>query len=331
MNLKARLKKLQGLRRTVKRAKVYKEYFADATFMSRHLLDGGPDPEHEQYRIMILSHSLEKGLSYRNARVFGRSKAEDLMARLEKSSDSTQLSSAYSIGVEVLRSWTDFIKAREVDDVQAAAIRGRLDALFETSIPRDCGFRAGVATATHLDAASWETLPFEDFVRGRHSTRRFADVPVSDDDLQLCIELAMRSPSACNRQMVGLRVFDDPKSKELLYRTLHGTGGVDFDTCRLAVVTFDARSLDFYGERNQGYLNAGLFAMTLVYALQWKGIGSCLLQFGNTFAEERTLAEGLSLQPGERIAVGIAFGVPEPDGVVPASVRRDVSEVFSVR
>ncbi|QMT02583.1 nitroreductase family protein [Gordonia jinghuaiqii] len=314
----------------MKRAKVYKEYFADATFMSRHLLDGGPDPEHEQYKIMILSHSLEKGLSYRNARVFGRSKAEDLMARLEKSSPETRTSSAFSIGVEVLRSWTDFIKSRE-NDVQAASIRGRLDALIEVATPSDRGFRGGVATATQLDSSSWKELPFEDFVRGRHSTRRFTDLPVSDDDLQLCIELAMRSPSACNRQMVGLRVFDDPKSKELLYRTLHGTGGVDFDTCRLAVVTFDTRSLDFYGERNQGYLNAGLFAMTLVYALQWKGIGSCLLQFGNTFAEERALAEGLSLQPGERIAVGIAFGVPEPDGVVPASIRRDISEVFSVR
>lgn len=331
MNLKARLKQSQSLRRTVKRAKVYKEYFADATFMSRHLLDGGPDPEHEQYKIMILSHSLEKGLSYRNARVFGRSKAEDLMGRLEKSSSETRESSAFAIGVEVLRSWSDFIKSREGDDVHAASIRGRLDALVDMDTPWDCGFVAGVASANHLDSSSWKELPFEDFVRGRHSTRRFTDLPVSDDDLQLCIELAMRSPSACNRQMVGLRVFDDPQAKELLYRTLHGTGGIDFDTCRLAVVTFDARSLDFYGERNQGYLNAGLFAMTLVYALQWKGIGSCLLQFGNTFAEEKVLADGLSLQPGERIAVGIAFGVPEPDGVVPASIRRDVSEVFSVR
>ncbi|MEO9327001.1 nitroreductase family protein [Gordonia sp. B21] len=298
--------------------------------MSRHLLDGGPDPEHEQYRIMILSHSLEKGLSYRNARPFGRAKAADLLVFLEEASPETRVSSSYSIGIEVLRSWTEFMTSCGQDG-QASPIRGRLEALLEESSPWECDFRAGVATPSQLDAESWKTLAFDAFVRGRHSIRRFSNEPVSDDDLRLCIELAMRSPSACNRQMVGLRVFDDPTSKELLYRTLHGTGGVDFDTCRMAVVTFDARSLDFYGERNQGYLNAGLFAMTLVYAMQWKGIGSCLLQFGNTFAEERALATGLGLRPGERIAVGLAFGVPEPDGVVPASVRRDLSEVFSVR
>lgn len=125
-------------------------------------------------------------------------------------------------------------------------------------------------------------------------------------------------------------MIDDPEGKRVLYNTLHGTGGVDYENCRIGVVTYDSRSLEFYGERNQGYLNAGLFAMTLIYALHWKGVGACLLQFGNTTAEERNLVDRLGLAASERIAVGLSIGHLEASDTVPASVRRTVGEVLRV-
>jgi len=190
--------------------------------------------------------------------------------------------------------------------------------------------RCGVQLIENRDPCRWRSLPIDEFVASRHSTRRFAAAPVTDDEVSQCVRLAMRSPSACNRQMVRLRIAEDEEAKKLLYETLHGTGGIDYHTCRLGVITFDARSLDFCGERNQGYLNVGLFAMTLVYAFHWMGIGSCLLQFGNTFAEERMLVCRLGIPPTERIGVGIAFGHLESSDVVPASVRRKADEVVSV-
>lgn len=326
MSLKKKLKSVDSLRQFVKRIKIHREYFYDARFMSSHLLDGGRESSHEQYRIMLRVHSLEKGMAYRTPRSFGAAKAIALAHMLENASVETRTSTAYRMGESVLRAWQKFHTDREDRNSDAFETVNRFLVSAEEPDVESC--EAGVRTISERDPKAWATLPFDEFVSSRHSTRRYSGQEVADDLLDEAVHLAMLSPSACNRQMVRLHVIDDPAGKRLLYNTLHGTGGVDYDTCRMGLITYDSRSLEFYGERNQGYLNAGLFAMTLVYALHWKGVGACLLQFGNTAAEERALIRGLGIPEYERAAVGISFGHLESSDVVPASVRRGVVEVL---
>lgn len=326
MSLKENLKSVDPLRRLVKRIKIHREYMHDARFMSSHLLDGGRASSHEQYRIMLRVHSLEKGMVHRSPRSFGASKATALVHMLMNSSDETRVSTAYKMGASVLEAWRKFHEER--DDRNQPAYDLVRQFLSDAHSEPQQNPMAGVKAIYDRDPEAWTELPFDDFVASRHSTRRYSSAEVGDDVLDEAVALAMLSPSACNRQMVRLHVIDDPVGKRLLYDTLHGTGGVDYQNCRLGVVTYDSRSLEFYGERNQGYLNAGLFAMTLVYSLHWKGIGACLLQFGNTVAEERHLIEQLRIPNVERIAVGISFGVLEPSDIVPASARRAIDEVL---
>lgn len=330
MRVKDKLKSVDPLRRFVKRIKIHREYLYDAKFMSNHLLDGGRTSSHEQYRIMLRVHSLEKGMAHRSPRSFGASKAIALLHMLETSSEQTQESTAYRMGVSVLRAWHSFHTDR--DDRNQTAFE-QVEIFLDEAHRRDNGDRrseAGVRSISDRNPKAWIDYPFADFVAARHSTRRYSTEGVTDDLVDAAVALAMLSPSACNRQMVRLHIIDDPDRKKLLYKTLHGTGGVDYENCRIGVVTYDSRSLEFYGERNQGYLNSGLFAMTLVYALHWMGIGACLLQFGNTAAEERMLVQQLGLPEFERIAVGISLGHLESSDVVPASVRRTVAEVLRV-
>lgn len=328
MGITASLKRNDWLRGKVKRLKIYREYLMDARFMNTQLLDGGADLEHLSYRVMLRVHSLEKGLSYRNPRAFGPAKASELMRLLTTAPPEFRDTTAYRMGTQVLNSWVDFNRANSWGDTELTEIVQTFLATLQGNA--EIEEFAGVRRIDGRDRHQWSALPFDDFISSRHSTRRYDSTQsVTDDVLLECVQLAMRSPSACNRQMVRLRVAETPDQKRALYDTLHGTGGIDYDSCRLAVVTFDARSLEFYGERNQGFLNAGLFAMTLVYALHWRGVGSCLLQFGNTFSEERVLARQLGLPPSERIAVGLSFGVLESSDVVPSSVRLNVAEVLS--
>ncbi|WP_129975850.1 nitroreductase family protein [Rhodococcus sp. Q1] len=326
MSLKKKLKSVDSLRQFVKRIKIHREYFYDARFMSSHLLDGGRESSHEQYRIMLRVHSLEKGMAYRSPRSFGAAKAVALAQMLENASIETRMSTAHQMGKSVLRAWLEFHADRDDKNQDAYETIRRFLARAEEPDVEAC--EAGVRTISERDPKAWAKLPFDEFVASRHSTRRYSSEKVADEVLDEAVQLAMLSPSACNRQMVRLHVIDDPEGKRLLYDTLHGTGGVDYDTCQMGLITYDSRSLEFYGERNQGYLNAGLFAMTLVYALHWKGVGACLLQFGNTAAEERVLIRGLGIPEYERAAVGISFGHLEASDVVPASVRRGIVEVL---
>jgi len=333
VTLRSRLRGIPWLRRPIKRMKVVLEYAKDARFLNEHLLDGGTTPTHRQYKIRILIHSVEKGLSHRAPRQFGAAKIEALIELLEQTEGTTRNSTSFVMGVDVIRTWKEFHENHGWSDghvVQRANnfLREHGSGARQGSSPCEAGERRAGTIDVERTEVPWAAMPFADFLASRHSTRHYSDDGVNDDLISECVRLAQLSPSACNRQMVRLHVIYSEDRKRILFDTLHGTGGIDYDACRLAVVTFDASSLEFYGERNQGYLNAGLFAMTLVYAMHWRGIGSCLLQFGNTFAEERMLVRELGLPAAERIAVGIAFGVEIQRDRVPASVRLPVDEIL---
>ena len=124
-----------------------------------------------------------------------------------------------------------------------------------------------------------------------------------------------------------LEVADQAKASKLK-DALMGLGGFDKDAVTLFVVTFDLNAFTFYGERNQGYLNAGLVAMRFADALHFKGIGSCFLQWGNTGAEEAAISKLLNLKDSERIAVVLGAGYYPDCTVVPYSHRKEISEIF---
>ena len=82
------------------------------------------------------------------------------------------------------------------------------------------------------------------------------------------------------------------------------------------------------GERNQGWLNVGLFAMNFVNALHSRKIGSCFIQWANSNKEEATLKRQLGLNDSERIGVVVVAGAYPEEFDVPASRRKSISEVL---
>jgi len=327
--LKEVAKQVGPLRRLVRRLKVFKEYLLDAVFFQRHFMDAEQGEKSVEYEILLLVHSLEKGLARGSGRPFGRSKAtrlEELLRIAPDPSVGAVSPVALSMGRSVLEKWAVEQRRRgvmlpEVEDLHLRDLVTSSDAL---------GLReAGVQERVSIDRDVLQNAPYQVLVESRHTARRYSGEPVSREVVLSCVELALRSPSACNRQMVRFRVIEDPDLKRRLFDMLHGTGGVDFEEATFGVVSFEVAGLSFAGERNQGYLNVGLFALGLVYAFHSRGIGSCLVQFGNTVSEENELREWLHLGPSERVGVCIAFGYYAPSEMFPNSCRRDSAEVVS--
>lgn len=327
--MKDRLKRIAWLRRIVKRGRIVIEYLHDIRHLNRHMLDVSSDPARRQYEILLLVHSLEKGLSYRNPRAFGFEKARELARLLDALPTDERHSTAVRMALGALSAWLDFHDDRPDDSpTTVETVRGFLDEWEARGAQR---LPAGVIIPEAPSDAAFAAEAFAALASTRHSIRHYGPELVDDEAIARAVAVAKTSPSACNRQMVKLRVFDEPEQKRALYSTLLGTGGLDYETGRYGVVTYDASSLTYYGERNQGFLNAGLFTMTLVLAFHSQGIGTCLLQFSNSYAAERRLAKTLGLPPAERIAVGIGIGNPVATSPVPASVRKPTGEIFSVR
>lgn len=322
------LKRSTVLVTAVKRVKIHREYFFDAWFLSGQFIEGPRTPQRLDFRILLLVHSLEKGLSRVDMRVFGQSKVIELV-RLLRLAKVDALSSEFGgprMGLSVLSAWLERHDSLGWELAEADVVRSLLEERSGSST--GSAVPSGVRNVQFRGVGGWESVPLDDLMRSRHSARRYSNEPVSSHLIEKCVQLAMTTPTACNRQMVRLHVIHDREARRMLYDVLHGTGGVDFETANLGVITYDAASLTFYGERNQGYLNAGLFAMSLVLALHWQGVGACLLQFGNRYVEERRVARALGISPSERIAVALAFGNYLDEDSVPASARRSVREVL---
>jgi len=319
--IRTRLEDIAWLRLLVKRLKVWREYACDARHFCANFLDANDPGLGTEYEIRLIAHSIEKGLSHDDPRPFGLKKAHALVDALGRAERlGLTGNSAYSLGLGALAAW---MHSQRAIGVPAGELEFADGFLGRADLPH--ALPAGTLRVARDH--DWSELPLRDFLSARHSARRFTASPVPEQVVLDCVEMALTSPSACNRQLIHFFCVEEETARRRLYDTLHGTGGVDFEQAHLGVITYDVSSLGFYGERNQGYLNAGLFAMSLVLAFHWKGLGSCLLQVGNSYAQERALAEALGLPPNHRLAVAVAYGYPREEEVVPASVRKPPTEV----
>ena len=160
--------------------------------------------------------------------------------------------------------------------------------------------------------------------------REFSDKKISKDDIKYCVEAAIASPSACNRQMCKVYQVSSHENIELLSNVIMGLGGFEKKGINYFVFTYDIAAFSFYGERNQGYFNTGLFAMNFVNALHFKGIGSCFLQWANTAKEDEMVRKKLNIPNGERIVVVLAAGYYADETLCPCSYRKNVDEIYKL-
>lgn len=94
------------------------------------------------------------------------------------------------------------------------------------------------------------------------------------------------------------------------------------------VVTVDLRNWNTIGERNQGWVDGGMFAMTLALGLHAEGLGACMLNWSATMEEDRSMRRLLGLGETHVIITLIGFGHMVESFSVPVSRRRPIEQVL---
>ncbi|MDF2561856.1 MAG: hypothetical protein K0R99_3302 [Microbacterium sp.] len=174
------------------------------------------------------------------------------------------------------------------------------------------------------------TMPradLQEFFTTRHSVRNFdASRTVSRDLLEEAIDLASRTPSVCNRQSWRVYLATEPETTQRLLTHQNGNsgfGGVPV----VALITSDARLFAGVGERNQGWIDGGLFAMSFVWALHGLGLSSCMLNMSVRNDRADALRAAFGIPDHELIVMQIAIGYPAPGHRIARSPRRPRSEI----
>lgn len=161
----------------------------------------------------------------------------------------------------------------------------------------------------------------------RRSVRSFAQQPVPREKILQAVRSAQLAPSACNRQPWRLHIYDDRAVMKSLLALQNGNSGFGQQIPVLMAVCVDTRCFFDASERNEPYLDAGLFLMSLIYALQADGIASCCLNWCVEPSTDAELHKRGSIPPYEVVTTLFAVGYPAPDALVPRSVRRSATSV----
>lgn len=322
MKLKQLLKNSTFIRSTVKKVRIYKAFYKDAVFFAHNYVEGKDTKERLEYRLLFLIHNIEKGMSRKDKRPFGVEKIGLIINYLEKfKSNGYDLdASAYHMGKSILVQWLQLWKKMnwEIKPDMMAAV-AYIEAIEEVE-------KSGIQTINSYEVD--QQKEYSAVINGRHSIREFSSISLDEKDIMEAMALVSKSPSACNRQMCKAYHIKLKEHTEYLFSTLQGIPGFDRETTSFFIVTYDTNALFSSGERNQGYFNAGLFAMSIVNAFQYKGIGSCILQWGNNMTEENLAKNRLGIPQNERIATVIAAGYYPKETTIPMSTRKKVTEIY---
>ncbi|WP_291280310.1 polysaccharide pyruvyl transferase family protein [Galactobacter sp.] len=282
-------------------------------------------------RMIFHAHAIEKGLSRSNFRPgFGKIAVPGLAKEINawlaagRSTDDTFLISSAGVmrnylqrhqdlGVDVSHFWSLFgEQAQHV--INHAHLR-----------------EGGVLRATDVresDDVITQDRDFLDVMYGRRSVREYTDQPVSDAEIARAVEIAMQSPSVCNRQAARVHQFEDPALIKAVLDLQGGFSGYEMPP-RLLLVSSDLDAFLFATERNQAFVDGGLFMMSLLLGLTEVGLGSCSLNTAMGTKKEAAIRQLIDIPDHEVFISFIAVGHYDGDVLVPRSKRVEPGMVLT--
>lgn len=279
--------------------------------------------------LLFQYHKLEKGLCMPGApRFFGYDPATATMDILDRwrLADYPVESRIYRGALATLHAYRKRLEATPPPN--GARLLQRLDTLV-ASHP---DVAADVATPMSADAVSQSIQlspqAFDSLMTARRSVRNFEPRAVDRDVIASAVSTAQLAPSACNRQPWRVHVFSDRLQIDTLLKLQNGNRGFGHTAPVLLIICAEAACFFDASERNETYVDGGLFAMALLLALQARGLSSCCLNWCVEPAEDAAAHQQAKLSASERIVMFMVVGHAAPDALVPRSPRRPLDDVL---
>lgn len=254
-------------------------------------------------RLTLAYHGIEKGAAFPSPRrPYGLSRAEDVRRLL------------------------DYARASKLElDASQYALTA-LEALEEFN-------RVGVISNEVTPVSNWtgralDPQEIEDFISTRHSVRNFTSRKPSVDIIERIVEGAGSTPSVCNRRSYRAHYFDQDADVASILALQNGNAGFGHTVPAVFVITERRSAFVGAGERNQRWVDGGLFAMTLVWLAHAYGLGTCLLNWSQPNSQSDRLRAISGIAASEDIVVIVAIGFPAEGHRVARSPRRPIGEIL---
>jgi nitroreductase len=259
-------------------------------------------------QVLFGMHQIEKGLSHDVFRPgFGKNVLNNLSQLLTKL---RHLDSQYSnnwVYLAAVRILHDYVSVHQNMHFDL----GYAESMFSKDIWNEINAplpeRPSNLTVCAKDKEDNKKSTFKEIAERRHSVREYSTEKVTEAELNTAISLARRSPSVCNRQPVRVyEIFDKQKIQALL--DIQGGYRGYATPPALILVTSDARAFMNSAERNEPFVDGGLFSMSILYALEYYGLAACPLNAMFSEKQEQLTRNILGVPDNEFMVMYISVG-----------------------
>lgn len=288
---------------------------------------GAREQAHRQAMLHILAHSLEHGMALPAPRPgFGAEKAASLLRKTEAWLAAYGPHPSARSAFRALEAWAAHHRAAGQPMAETEAALDALDAKWklregpETGGVEQTG-RARIAAAAH-------SFDFAAFLRERHSVRQYAPDAVDPALIRAAVADAQTAPSVCNRQTCRAYAFTRRDDIARLLALQSGNAGFSQEIPLLFVITADMGQMNLLGERYQGWIDGGLFAMTLALSLHARGLGTCFLNWSVPSATDRQVRRLVGIPDAELVITMMSAGHVKERFAVPVSQRKPLEAVL---
>ncbi|MFB0612670.1 nitroreductase family protein [Aurantiacibacter poecillastricola] len=296
------------------------DYLYDLRRFARHSAFG-KDPEREarhlQARLMIAAHGIEKGLSFARfepRRGLGKLRNALAHMRRHRALGLPEDDAAYLMARDAI---VHYRRKHAEQGVDIADLFEGEEHLFEMEGEAASSIRT-------LERGSLTDAEREALRKGmlsRASIREFGDEPMTAEQVRAVVTDALSTPSVCNRQGFRAHYTLDRAVIDAALAHQNGNSGFGARVPGLLVVTCTQTIFRTPAERNQAFVDGGLFSMSLMLALTAHELGGCPLNWSASHRQDMALRGAVSIPEDEAIIMMIAFG-PLPDVALAAGSRR---------
>lgn len=280
-------------------------------------------------RIIIINHTIEKGLSHKIYKVgFGKEsiiELQNLLKIYENEKDCDKF--AINKGKELLIAYHQRNKQYNYDDKDYVDYnRIKINEMNVNNI----GYKKINIGDLFLDK---DQDFYKNFIYRRVSVRSFdiKSFEISKEEINYCVELANMSPNACNRQATRVHFYNNPDILNLLEKIQKGCKGFGENAGMFALITSDLRLYENKESKLSVY-DSGIFTMGFVNALHSKGIMSCVLNSAYIESEINNVSDKLQIPEYEQInGCVLLYKLPgELEIYVPESSRREGKDIYTI-
>lgn len=323
MSIKKYLRKVRFLVNT------YRLYLHDARLYIRHSngFHTNSTPQRALDYLTVFYHPIEKGLAMPQLRLgFGKDR---VLAVIDMINDyelkwGDKNNSIVKNAVGVIKEYDKLHKRKKykLDDKLQLSIDNLIKAYPDVKIAHQPEYsRDSFFSHTHSD--------FPDFAKSRRSVRNFTQKEHVDTRLVYnAIELSITSPSTCNRQSVKVHVVEDRDMVKEVMNLQSGNRGFGHLADKVLLITSDLQSWNVPGERFSPYIDSGIFAMNLLYALHYYNIGACPLNWSENAVRNERLHKLLNIPENEIITMMIVCGCVPNHFAIVRSERKSLNDIL---